>query len=129
FFYEFTASHFVNCPLEICRQGANTSLLSLFLCQMEDVRVSRLPRVDLILYPINSSSEHKGKSKIWVTGRVRASQFYSCPIASGRRNTNQGASILCRPGDINRCFISGHNSLIGVNNRICDCCKFLYVFQ
>ena len=87
-------------------------LLSLFLCQMEDVRVSRLSWINLAPYP-SSPALHKGRKQDmgYRQGQTSHLLLSHCP---GRRNTNQGAPILADQV-INWCFISGYNSFIGVN--------------
>ena len=78
---------------------------------------------------VNSCCQTYSQRKIWICGRIRIPEFYSGRLSLTSRDTNQRCTILYRPRNIYRRFISRCQALIRIYDWVCNKCNSLHMLH
>ena len=84
----------------------------------KDVLCNLRRRGHALFNAVKTCRKAYGHVQIGVAAGIRAAQLDTCGLAAGGRNTDQGAAVAGTPGQIAGGLITGHQTLIAVDQRI-----------
>ena len=108
----------INRFFEVGRHHRDPLLRHLCRGHFKDVPVDPRRRSEVVLHPVKTCVEHHRKGEIGIAGRIRATDLGSCRQATGGGNADQCRTVGGRPGAVDRRFVTGHQALVGVDQRI-----------
>ena len=106
-----------------CQVGA------LLIGELIEIEVTAGRRFDLVADTVETGGEHHGFGQIGIGAGIRRAQLNAGRIAAFGGNPHQGTAVPTGPGNIDRRFITGNQSFIGIDHRIGNGGDALGVFQ
>ena len=110
--------HGFDSALQTAGEGLDSGCLAFLVRHLEDVRINRGGRSELLLNAVQTGAENNRQGEVRVAGRVGAAQFDSRAVSAGAGDANERAAVFRRPGDVNRGFVAGNESLVRIDQRV-----------